>query len=586
MWLQQVNPVHNLVLATIIAVSPILLLAGLLLSRKVAGYIACIITLCYALLIAIVVYGMPAKLAGLSGLYGILCGLMPIGWIVLAAVFLYNISVASGSFTVIRESIEHITVDRRIQALLIAFCFGAFLEGSAGFGAPVAITAGMLIGLGFMPIYAASICLLANTAPVAFGGIGIAVVTAGQLTNLDPDTLSRMIGHQLPFIALIIPLWLVIIIAGWRGAKAIWPAITVCGVAYALTMFLSASYLGPALPDILSAIVTLICLIVLLRFWQPKEVWRFPHERDTEIAQSKTTYSRSEIVRAWMPFLILIVFVINWAFSGTQALLGRYTVKIPFGALHEAIVANGHTITVNYTFAWLAAAGTGIALAAILSAILMRMPVKMILHVAWQTLVELKRPLMTIAAIVGFAYVANFSGITATISLALASTGHFFPLVSPLLGWIGVFITGSDTSSNALFGGVQYNTATSLGINPVLTVGSNSSGGVAAKMISPQSIAVAAAATGLVNQEGRLFRRVVPHSIAIVSIICLIAYVQAYYLPWMIPPAAPFTTPGHAVFNVADFVIISVSVIAIAVLAVIARRAPAANRPAHLDQIV
>lgn len=579
MWLQQVNPVHNLVLATIIAVSPILLLAGLLLSRKVAGYVACIITLCYALLIAIFVYGMPAKLAGLSGLYGMLCGLMPIGWIVLAAVFLYNISVATGSFAVIRKSIEHITVDRRIQALLIAFCFGAFLEGSAGFGAPVAITAGMLIGLGFTPIYAASICLLANTAPVAFGGIGIAVVTAGQLTNLSPDILSRMIGHQLPFIALIIPLWLVIIIAGWKGAKAIWPAIVTCGVAYATTMFLSASYLGPALPDILSAIVSLIALIVLLRFWQPKEVWRFPNERHNKTNESKVSYSRSQIIRAWTPFLVLIVFVINWAFSGTQSLLGRLTLKIPFGALNEGISANGHIISVNYSFAWMAAAGTGIALAAILSAILMQMPFRQIMTVARQTLVELKRPLITIAAIVGFAYVANFSGITATISLALASTGHFFPLVSPLLGWIGVFITGSDTSSNALFGGVQYNTATSLGISPVLTVASNSSGGVAAKMISPQSIAVAAAATKLVNQEGKLFRRVVPHSIAIVAIICLIAYVQAYYLPWMIPPAAPFTVPTHAVFNTADFVVVGLSIVAIAVLAVIARR----TRPASLN---
>lgn len=579
MWLQQVNPVHNLVLATIIAVSPILLLAGLLLSRKVAGYVACIITLCYALLLAIFVYGMPAKLAGLSGLYGMLCGLMPIGWIVLAAVFLYNISVASGSFAVIRKSIEHITVDRRIQALLIAFCFGAFLEGSAGFGAPVAITAGMLIGLGFTPIYAASICLLANTAPVAFGGIGIAVVTAGQLTNLSPDVLSRMIGHQLPFIALIIPLWLVIIIAGWKGAKAIWPAIVTCGVAYASTMFLSASYLGPALPDILSAIVSLIALIVLLRFWQPKEVWRFPNERHIGTSESKVTYTRSQIIRAWTPFLVLIVFVINWAFSGTQSLLGKLTLKIPFGALNEGISANGHIISVNYSFAWMAAAGTGIALAAILSAILMQMPFRQIMTVAWQTLVELKRPLITIAAIVGFAYVANFSGITATISLALASTGHFFPLVSPLLGWIGVFITGSDTSSNALFGGVQYNTATSLGISPVLTVASNSSGGVAAKMISPQSIAVAAAATKLVNQEGKLFRRVVPHSIAIVAIICGIAYVQAYYLPWMIPPASPFTTLSHAVFNAADFVVVGLSIVAIVVLAVIARR----TRPASLN---
>ena len=279
MWIQPFNPLHNLVWSTLIAVAPIIILGGLLLSRKVAGYVATIVALLIALVIAICVYSMPAKLAGLSGLYGVLDGLMPISWIVLAAIFLYNISVASGSFDIVRRSIESITNDRRLQALLIAFCFGAFLEGAAGFGAPVAITAGILIGLGFVPIYAATVCLLANTAPVAFGGIGIAVVTASQLTNISANTLSRMIGHQLPLIALIIPLWLVIIIAGWRNARAIWPAILVTGGAYAVTMFLTSSYLGPSLPDILSSIVSMLCLVGLLSVWKPKTVWRFPNEK-------------------------------------------------------------------------------------------------------------------------------------------------------------------------------------------------------------------------------------------------------------------------------------------------------------------
>jgi lactate permease len=568
MWVQPFNPLHSLLISSLVAVIPIVILGVMLLSRKVAGYLATIITLATAIVIAIFVYGMPAKLAGLSGLYGILDGLMPISWIVLSAIFLYNISVASGSFGIVRQSIETITNDRRLQALLIAFCFGAFLEGAAGFGAPVAITAGILIGLGFVPIYAATICLIANTAPVAFGGIGIAVVTASQLTSLNANTLSRMIGHQLPLIALIVPLWLVVIIAGWRGAREVWPAVLVTGGAYATTMFLTSSYLGPALPDILSSIVSMICLVVLLSVWRPKSVWRFPHEKASANARAPSRPSTSVLIRAWTPFLLLIVFIANWAFTGTQSLLGKYTLKIPFGALHNGISVAGHTLDINYTFAWLSAAGTGIFLAAILSALLMRMPIKHIFRVAGQTLKELYRPLITIASIVGFAYVANYSGMSMTLSKALSASGKVFPLVAPLLGWLGVFITGSDTSSNALFSSVQAHTATTLGINPVLTVASNSTGGVAAKMISPQNMAVAAAATKLTNKEGQLFRRVVLHSIAMVCIICLLAYIQAYYLKWMIPAAAPLQATVIAKFSLSDLVFVLISVIIIIALAV------------------
>ncbi len=572
MWTQPFNPTHNLILSTLIAVIPILILAGMLLSRKVAGYKATLITFISALVIATFVYGMPVKLVGLSGLYGVIDGLLPIGWIVLAAVFLYNISVASGSFGVVRHTIESITNDRRLQALLIAFCFGAFLEGAAGFGAPVAITAGILIGLNFEPIYAASICLLANTAPVAFGGIGIAVVTASQLSNINANTLSRMIGHQLPLVALIIPLWLVVIIAGWRGAKAVWPAILVTGGAYATTMFLVSSYLGPSLPDIVSSIVTTICLVGLLLVWRPKTVWRFPHEKAVTSDHRTTLPSISVLIRAWTPFLLLIIFIANWAFSGTKALLDKYTVKIPFGQLNHGIIVAGKALDVSYSFAWLSAAGTAIFLAALLSAILMRMPIKHILKVAGKTLKELYRPLITIASIVGFAYVANYSGISATLSKALSSTGRVFPLLAPLLGWLGVFITGSDTSSNALFSSVQAHTASALGINPVLTVASNSTGGVAAKMISPQSIAVAAAATKQTNKEGKIFHRVILHSIALVGIICLMTFLQAYYFKWMIPAYSPLSTITKAHFNSSDFAFIIISLIAIAVLAVISQR--------------
>lgn len=574
MWQQVTDPLHNTILSAIIAAIPIVLLFALLLSRKVAGHVATLLTLLVGLVIAVGVYLMPIGLAGMSAFYGILNGLFPIGWIVLNAVFLYNISVVSGGFAVVRDSIESVTADRRIQALLIAFCFGAFLEGAAGFGAPVAITAGMLVGLGFEPLYAAGVCLIANTAPVAFGGIGIAVITAGHLTGIDPNVLSRMIAHQLPFIALIIPLWLVLIVAGWKGAKAIWPAILVTGASYAVTMFLVASYLGPTLPDILSAIVSIFCLIGFLRVWQPREVWRFPRERSSEAMHpARPHHGSNELIRAWMPFLLLVIFVGNWGIAGIQAILGRVTLLIPFGMLNNAIISNGAPLAINYSFSWLGAAGTAILFATILSAILLRLPLRTFWQVAVSTLEELYKPLITIGSIVGFAYVANYSGMSIAVGNALTVTGRFFSFLAPLLGWFGVFITGSDTSSNALFSNIQSQTAHSIGVSPVLTVAANSSGGVAAKMISPQSIAVATASTKLTGQEGRLFRFTILHSIGLVLIICLITYIQAYYAPWMIPAAiSAGIAAGTSGLGIGALSIFVASVIATFALWVLSRR--------------
>lgn len=540
MWSQISDPFNNITLSALVAAIPILVLSAMLLSRKVAGHIASLITLALALIIAIFTFTMPAYLASLSALYGALQGLFPIGWIVLSAVFLYNISVRTGSFAIVRDTIESITVDRRLQALLIAFSFGAFLEGSAGFGAPVAITAGMLVGLGFNKLYAAGICLIANTAPVAFGGIGIAIITAGNVSGIDPILISRMVAHQLPFIAMIIPIWLVVIIAGWRGARAIWPALLVAGGSYALTMYATATYLGPMLPDILSAVVSITALVVLLRFWHPKEIWHFPHERTASAlpARQKHSHSVSTIIRAWTPFVLLVIFVGNWGSTGIKAFLDYATIKIPFGDLNRAIVIGDKAKEVVYSFGWLSAAGTAILLAAVLTAILLRMPWRDFWQTAAHTLRELKKPLITIAAVVGFAYLANFSGISTALGNALASVGRWFPFFAPFLGWLGVFITGSDTSSNALFGGIQQSTAKAIGIDPTLTVAANTSGGVTAKMISPQSIAVATGASGLTGQEGTLFRFTILHSLALVTIIGLMTYAQAYYLPWMIPKSS------------------------------------------------
>ena len=574
MWSQQPNPFDNIALSALVAAIPIVALCVMLLSRKVAGWIASLITLALALIIAVTFFVMPWHLAGLSTFYGVLQGLFPIGWIVINAVLLYNISVRTGSFAIVRDTIESITVDRRLQALLIAFCFGAFLEGSAGFGAPVAITAGMLVGLGFMPLYAAGICLIANTAPVAFGGLGIAVITAGTVTDIDPNLISRMIGHQLPFIAAIIPIWLTMIISGWKGTKEIWPALLVAGGSYALTMYLVASFLGPMLPDILSAVVSISALVILLRFWQPKNVWRFPHESQDVTPHKKTqSHSTSTILRAWTPFVLLVIFVGNWGSVGIKALLDYTTVKIPFGALNNAILINDQPKEVIYSFGWLSAAGTAILFAAILTAVLLRMPWSAFWETVTKTYRELQKPLITISAVVGFAYLANFSGMSLALGSALTVSGHFFPFIAPFIGWLGVFITGSDTSSNALFGGIQKSTAQALGIDPTLAVAANTSGGVTGKMISPQSIAVATGAAGLTGQEGTLFRFTILHSLALVTLVGIITYVQAYYMPWMIPQAADMAIAvQNAGIGTGEIILILGSLLLVAATAYIALR--------------
>lgn len=574
MWEQISNPLNNIYLSALMAVIPIIFLFVLLLSRRVSGYIACILTLIVALEIAVIIYGMPVSLALASAFYGMMSGIFPIAWIVLNAVFLYNISRKTGSFSIVKNSIESITPDRRLQALLIAFCFGAFLEGAAGFGAPVAITAGMLVGLGFAPLYAAGLCLISNTAPVAFGGVGIAVITAGHLTNIDPNTVSRMISHQLPIIAFIMPFWLVAIISGRRGVKGVWPAILVTASSYAITMFLTAHFIGPTLPDVLSAVVSIGCLITFLRFWQPKEIWRFPKERTEKVfVPKKYGYKPKELLKAWIPFILLIIFIGNWGISGIQSILGKVTLVIPFGILNEAIMLDGKVLSVNYSFGWLAATGTAILFASVLAAFLLGMSFREFLSTAKETFSELLKPLITISAIVGFAYVINFSGMAMSLGNVLTLSGRFFPFLSPIIGWLGVFITGSDTSSNALFSKIQYSTAESLGINPVLTVAANSSGGVAGKMISLQSIAVAAVATKLINQEGKLFRFTIFNSIALVLIISVITYIQAYYAKWMIPDLVRNTVGSvKGDFGAFEIGVITASVIIIFVVSMITIR--------------
>jgi lactate permease len=576
MWQQTANPFHQFAASAGAAVLPILVLFALLISRKVAGHLAAACTLGVALLVAILAFGMPLGLAALSAAYGALNGLFPIGWILIAAVFLYNLSVKSGSFATLTRSIESVTADRRLQALLIAFCFGAFLEGCAGFGAPVAITTGMLVGLGFQPLYAAGICLLANSAPVAFGSIGIPIVTAGQTSGVDPALIGRMVVHQLPVLTLILPFWLVVLISGWKGVKGVWPAVLVTAVSYTVTMVLVAQFLGPMLPNILSSLVSILCLVLFLRVWKPREIWRFPQEPAYVPSNDQTHLGFGPQVRAWTPFLLLILFVGNWGVAGIKALLDRASVKIPISGLDGAILAGGKPLAVVYPFGWLSAAGTAIFLAALLAALLLRMPARQVIDVAGDTLRQLRRPLITICSVVGFAFLANYAGMSLALGSALTVSGHFFPLLSPLVGWIGVFVSGSDTAANALFSSMQKTTATHLGLNPLLTIAANTDGGVTAKMISPQSIAVAAASSSLVGQEGRLFRMTLPHSLGLLGIVCILTYLQAYALPGMVPALPPSALsaakPGPAPLGAAGITILAASALVLAALACVNAR--------------
>ncbi len=534
-WTQVINPLSNLGLSALVAAIPIFFLFIALAGLRMKGHFAGLITVALAVLVAITAFGMPAQYALLSTLYGAMFGLWPIGWIIVTAVFLYNMTVKTGQFEIIKDSIASITDDRRLQALLIAFSFGAFLEGAAGFGTPVAITAAMLVGLGFNPLYAAGICLIANTAPVAWGAIGIPIITAGAVTGLDAMAISQMTGRQLPFLSVFVPFWLVFIIAGWKGAREVMPAILVSGISFAVMQWFSSNYLSPMLPDIMSSLTSIVCLVLFLRVWKPQNTWRFADEPPATLTVRR--HSPGVVLKAWSPFIVLTVLIGDWGLKPVKALLDTVNIKIVFAGLDKMILVGGKPLAVVYNFNWLSATGTSILIAAIISAFILRVGPGQFLRIFFETLKNLRFALLTVACVLGFAYVANWSGMTPALGKAFTVTGLAFPFVSAFLGWLGVFITGSDTSSNALFGNMQKVTAESMGINPVLSVATNASGGVAGKMISPQSIVVGASSTGLLGREGDLFRFTLPHSLFFTSLVGLIALLQAYVFPWMIPPA-------------------------------------------------
>ncbi|EGW40727.1 lactate permease LctP family transporter [Desulfosporosinus sp. OT] len=547
-WTQNYAALGNSIGLTALAVSlPIFYLFWALAIKRMKGHIAGSTTLLFTIVDVMLVYKMPLGTALSASALGILNGLFPIAWIIVTAVFLYNLTVEAGQFEIIKSSIASLSSDRRLQALLIAFSFGAFLEGAAGFGTPVAISGAILIGLGFEPLYAAGLCLIANTAPVAFGGIGVPIITAGAVTGVNANIISAAVGRQLPFLSVFVPLYLIILMAGWKGAKEVLPAIAVSGVSFAVAQWWSSNFLGPLLPDIIASLFSLISTVILLKVWKPKNIWRFPSESGEKVAEFKK-YTTSQIIKAWSPFAVLTVMVGIWGTSSFKDLIGKnlkWFVNIPHWPGLDGLVLKTMPIVskptvygAGYKWDFFAAAGTAILITSLITMLILGISPARGAKVAGSTVKTLVYPIITIGSVLGFAYIANYSGLSYTLGLLFAQTGHAFPFFAPVLGWLGVFLTGSDTSANALFGQLQQVTAQQIGVNPVLTIAANSSGGVVGKMISPQSIAVAAAATGLVGRESDLFRFTLKHSLFLLLIICAMTYLQAYVLQGMIPTIA------------------------------------------------
>ena len=550
-WQQIYDPMGNIWLSSIVALIPIVFFFLALAVFRMKGSVAGTITVVLALLVSLFAYGMPAPMAFASLGYGFLYGLWPIAWIIIGALFLYKISVKTGQFDVIRSSILSITEDQRLQMLLVGFAFGTFLEGAAGFGAPVAITAALLVGLGFKPLYAAGLCLIVNTAPVAFGAMGIPIIVAGQVSGVDTMEISQMVGRQLPFMVPIVLIWIMAIMDGWRGVKETWPAIFVASFSFSMAQYLTSNFVGPELPDITAAIASLVSLTILLKYWKPKHIFRFQDEDvkvdETIVAEARKKYTLGQIAKAWSPFAVLTAMVTIWSIKPFKDLFAKdgplsdlvFSIKVPY--LHQMIekmppvVPEITDYDAIYKFDWLSATGTAIMIAAIITIIYLKMKPKEAVKAFTETVGELNTPIYSIGMVLSFAFIANYSGMSATLALALAHTGHAFTFFSPFLGWIGVFLTGSDTSANALFAALQATTAQQIGVPEVLLVAANTSGGVTGKMISPQSIAIACAAVGLVGKESDLFRFTVKHSITFTVMIGIIITLQAYVFPWMIP---------------------------------------------------
>ena len=585
-WTQIYDPLGHWWASTLVAALPIIVLLGLLAGLKVKPHWCAIAGALTAMAVAILIFKMPVILAVTSFGYGVAFGILKIAWIVLAAVFLYDISVETGQFEVMKESVAGITADRRLQVLLVAFCFGAFIEGAAGFGAPVAIAGAFMIGLGFRPFHAAALNLIANTAPVAWGAIGTPVHTLAAVCALPESDLSAMIGRILPFTAVIVPFWLVRVMVGWKETFEVVPAILVVGVSFGLTQFLWSNYVDSNLVDIVAGVVSIVATLAFLRFWKPRNIWRFDYERDAiplpvpaaEIRDqvggewaadrfdgnvTAHSYSPRQVVKAWMPFAILSLFVLVFGLPSiklaiNQATTPAFKVSLPDGKirpgppgwnvpyLHNAIYRSQPVVSkptpepARYDFNWLSATGTSCFLAAVVSGLLLGLSPVRLMKIFRRTVVRMRLAVIAISFMLGLGYVTRYSGLDAVLGLAFTRTGWLYPFFGTFLGWLGVALTGSDTSSNALFGSLQRITSQQLGIDPVLMCAANSAGGVMGKMVDAQSITIATAATAQVGNEGIIFRFVVWHSIALGSIVATIVMLYAYVFSHAIPHGLTF----------------------------------------------
>ncbi len=585
-WTQIYDPLGHWWLSTLVAALPIIVLFGLLAGLRVKPHWCAIAGASTAAAVAIIFFKMPPALAAMSFGYGVAFGVLKIAWIVLAAVYLYDISVETGQFEIMKESVAGITADRRLQVLLVAFCFGAFIEGAAGFGAPVAIAGAFMIGLGFKPFHAAALNLIANTAPVAWGAIGTACHTLAAVTGLPESDLSAMLGRILPFTAVIVPFWLVRTMVSWRETFEVFPAIVVVGTSFALTQFFWSNYVDSNLVDIMGGVISIVAVLIFLRFWKPKKIWRFDYDDKTSVPHPPTkaisddiggewaaekfdglvkvrTYTAGQVLKAWMPFAILSLFVLLWGLpkiklAMNQATTPAFRVVLPDGKvrpgpagwdvpyLHNAVfraapvVAKPTPEAARYDFNWLSATGTGCFFAAIVSGLLLGQGPWQLMKIFWRTLVRMRLAMVAISFMLGLGYVTRYSGLDAVLGLAFTRTGGLYPFFGTFLGWLGVALTGSDTSSNALFGSLQRITSQQLGIDPVLMCAANSAGGVMGKMVDAQSITIATAATEQVGNEGIIFRFVAWHSVALCSIVGIIVLLYAYVFRSAVPHGLQF----------------------------------------------
>jgi len=550
-WCHVYDPLGWPAASTLVALLPLAVLLGLLAAAGWPAWQAAVAGLATAVAVAVGVVGMPADAAAAAALHGAAFGLFPIGWIVVAAMFLYRLSVEAGALDVMQRSVTGLSADHRVQALLIAFSFGAFLEGAAGFGAPVAISAALLVGAGFPALEAAVIALVANTAPVAFGALGTPIITLARVTGLDERAISALAGRQLPFFSLVIPAWMVCMMAGWRGLVGVWPAVLVCGLSFAVVQAALANLVGPALVDVVGGIASLAVLAAFLRTWRPATCWRHGAVTvDTAVMDEPSADPVRRVAWAWAPWAFLSVAVFVWGLAPVKAVLeGRGTPAAAVVAPEFAVprldgrvarvppaTRESHEVEpAVYRLNWLSAAGTGILGAAIASIPWLGISWRRAAAIFADTLWRLAGPLATIAAMLALAFVTRYSGTDVILGIALTRTGVSYPFFAALLGWLGVALTGSDTSSNAMFGSLQRVTAEQLGLDPLLTCTANSTGGVMGKMIDAQSIVVAATATGEHRREGAILRRVFPHSLALAALMGLLVWLQAGPLAWMVP---------------------------------------------------